>query len=79
MLNIAEGFERSSNKEFANFVNIAKASAGEVRSILYILLDNTYILQEKFGFMLNKVLEVSANLSNFRKFLLIHSDYRKSV
>ena len=40
MLNIAEGFGRGSNKEFANFINISKGSAGEVRSILYILIDN---------------------------------------
>ena len=34
--NIAEGFERRSRKEYLNFLNIAKGSAGEVRSLLQI-------------------------------------------
>ncbi len=77
MLNIAEGFERGGNKEFANFVNIAKGSAGEVRSILYILLDNSYISKEKFEITKKEILEISTSLSNFRKYLLNHQYYKK--
>jgi len=77
MLNIAEGFERGGNKEFANFINIAKGSAGEVRAILYILLDNNYITKEKFEITRKEILEISTGLSNFRKYLLNHQDYKK--
>ncbi len=77
MLNIAEGFERGSNKEFANFLNIAKGSAGEVRSILYILLENNYINDSDFKGLLNKIEEISFQLSGFRKFLLSNINRKK--
>lgn len=70
MLNIAEGFERGSNKEFANFLNIAKGSAGEVRSILYILKDNEYINNNDFIDLHSKIEGISMQLSSFRKFLI---------
>ena len=48
MNNIAEGFERGSNKDFAKFLFIARGSAGEVRSMLYLALDQHYINEEEF-------------------------------
>ena len=77
MLNIAEGFERSSNKEFANFINIAKGSAGEVRCILYVLLDNKYIDKSKFEELYSSLERISMQLSSFRSFLLENSHFRK--
>jgi four helix bundle protein len=43
MANIAEGFGRHSDKEFANFLNISHASVSEVQSHLYVALDLAYI------------------------------------
>ncbi len=48
MNNIAEGFERGSNKDFAKFLFIARGSVGEVRSMLYLALDQKYITEQQF-------------------------------
>src|SRR5215203_6022493 len=49
MSNIAEGFESRTDIQFINYLGHAKASAGEVRSQLYVALDLKYISQEQFN------------------------------
>ena len=48
MSNIAEGFERSGTGEFIQFLTVAKGSVGEIKSQLYIALDQEYITKEYF-------------------------------
>jgi four helix bundle protein len=48
MSNIAEGFEWGGRAEFIQFLSIAKSSAGEVQSQLYIALDQEYVIPEQF-------------------------------
>ena len=43
MNNIAEGFERKTPKDFAHFLDLAKGSCGEVRSMLYVAEDLIYL------------------------------------
>jgi len=48
MANIAEGFGRRSDKDFAHFLNIAHGLAYEVQSHLYLALDLNYMSTENF-------------------------------
>jgi len=48
MSNIAEGFTRNSDKDFAHFLDIARASVSEVKSLLYVALDVEYIKKDSF-------------------------------
>jgi four helix bundle protein len=46
MINIAEGFERRTKKDFAHFLDVAKGSAGEVRSMTYAAETLTFLSAE---------------------------------
>lgn len=63
MNNIAEGFERQTDKEFIQFLYIAKGSCGEVRSMLYIALERKYMTQGQFQFTYDLSIEISKILS----------------
>jgi len=52
--NIAEGYERKSNAEFVRYLYIAKGSAGELRTQLYLARDLDYINEVKFDELLKK-------------------------
>lgn len=60
--NIAEGYERTSDKELANFLNYAKGSAGEMRTQIYIGMEIGYIDQEKGKNWLQETEEISRML-----------------
>jgi len=69
MSNIAEGFERDGNREFIQFLATAKGSCGEVRSQLFVALDQAYITDDQFQSLCQEATKVSRLLSALMKHL----------
>ncbi len=65
--NVAEGFERASRKEYLQFLNIAKGSAGEVRSLLRVAFEIGYLRKTSYDELSNSVARLSAYLFNQMK------------
>jgi|GEM_PF-107586 len=67
--NIAEGFERQSDREFSRFLNIAQGPCSEVRSMLYLANRLNYIEARQAEVLLHKCKEVSRLIKGFHKYL----------
>ncbi len=69
MNNIAEGFERRSDPDFARFLDIAKGSNGEVRSMLYLAEDQDYLPFKTAAEMRSFSEELSRGIESLSKHL----------
>jgi four helix bundle protein len=65
--NIAEGFERRSRKEYLNFLNIAKGSAGEIRSQIFVAFEIGYLEKAELEDLREKAKFLSGSISNHAK------------
>ncbi len=69
MSNIAEGFERDGNREFHQFLAVAKGSSGEVRAQLYVALDQNYIDKNTFESLSAISIEIGRLLGGLMNYL----------
>ena len=69
MSNIAEGFDRETNREFIQFLIVARASASELKSQLYVALDRRYITRDAFKETYDKVAGVVSLIDGFIRYL----------
>ena len=64
--NIAEGSAKSSNKDFARFLEISLGSACELETLILLSKDLNYIENDSFEFVENRIKEVSRMIKSFK-------------
>jgi four helix bundle protein len=69
MSNIAEGFARKNDREFARFLDIARGSVTEVQSLLYVALDVGYLSRDEFDRLHKLAAEVTSLISGLTSYL----------
>src|ERR1043166_3397303 len=69
MSNIAEGYERGGNQEFIQFLCTAKGSCGDVRSLLYVALDEAYLSPKQCEELMESFKRLSVMTSNLIDYL----------
>ena len=69
MNNIAEGFDRHSNKEFIQFLVISRGSISEVKSLLYVALDVGYLNKSEFESLYNRCNKIANLINGFIRYL----------
>jgi four helix bundle protein len=67
--NVAEGFARKGDREFARFLDVARGSAVEVESLLYVAMDAGWIDKAQFDNLYHSVDEVIAMISGLSSYL----------
>lgn len=72
MNNIAEGFERNSDKEFQRFLKISKGSAGEVRSMLWIAIDLKSLDIDEANYLIGQYSILSSKIARLINYLNKH-------
>jgi four helix bundle protein len=77
MSNISEGFESQTQAQFIRYLGLAKASAGEVRSQLYVCKDMGYIKQDQFTEAFAMAENASRQIARFISYLETHPQSHK--
>ena len=69
MSNIAEGFDRRSDKELSNFLSMARGSSSEVQNDLYIAIDLEYISQVEFNQLYQEAKKMAKQINGLMTYL----------
>ena len=69
MHNIVEGFDAGTNPEFIRFLRMARRSASEVQSQLYLALDRKYILESELKIAYNLATEIKKLINGMIRYL----------
>jgi four helix bundle protein len=79
MANIAEGFDSFSGDDFIRFLIIARRSATEIQSHLYVALDRKYISEHAFNDIYCEVVKVKNLICGFIRYLRTAKNKRNNI